>query len=171
MIGAVRNGMRLSLIGLALLAGLGASAVRAADPPARFGLPREARAIAVPGIVERARAGDALAQGQLGYLHEYGRGVPQDFALAAHWYICAAEQGEPTAQHLLGLLFDKGRGVPLDVIMSHKWLNLAAAGAGREEHDTFTRIRNAVATKMDAAQIEIAQDLARRWTPKRLPCD
>jgi uncharacterized protein len=161
---------------LVLLAVLGVCAVsggvRAADPAAGVFIPYEARdrAVTVAETVVLAKAGDVRAQGLLGYFYEYGRGVPQDFVLAAHWYTCAAEAGEPTAQYLLGLLFDKGRGVPPDVIMSHKWLNLAAAGAGLGERDAYTRIRNAVATKMNSAQIAIAQDFARVWVPKRLPC-
>ncbi|MDX6805933.1 tetratricopeptide repeat protein [Terrihabitans rhizophilus] len=167
---------RARLCRLLLLAVLAAcstlGAARAADPAARVFIPYEARelAVTVAETVVLAKAGDARAQGLLGYFHEYGRGVPQDFVLAAHWYTCAAEASEPTAQYLLGLLFDKGRGVPPDVIMSYKWLNLAAAGAGRDERDAYSRIRNSVSTKMNGAQIAIAQDLARNWVPKRLPC-
>src|SRR5215813_2786741 len=45
-----------------------------------------------------AAAGYARAQALLGFLYEYGRGVPQDYVGAAAWYTRAAEQGEPAAQ-------------------------------------------------------------------------
>lgn len=47
-------------------------------------------------------------------MYETGRGLPQDYMLAAAWYQRAAQQGYPRAQHLLGLLYDKGQGVAED---------------------------------------------------------
>ncbi|WP_081837759.1 tetratricopeptide repeat protein [Xanthobacter sp. 91] len=116
-------------------------------------------------LIPLAWQGDAKAQGMVGYLYENGKGVPQDFVVAAQWYGCAAEQGDPTAQYLLGLAYDKGRGVPIDVVLSQKWLILAAARAGKQERDTFTRIRDAVRTKMSRAQIAAAQEQAILWMP------
>lgn len=116
-------------------------------------------------LVPLAWQGDARAQGLLGFLYEYGKGVPQDFVVAAQWYTCAAEQGEATAQYLLGLLYDKGRGVPRDVVLSQKWLILAAARASKQERDAYTRIRDAVASKMSFAQLALAQELAIQWLP------
>lgn len=117
-----------------------------------------------------AWAGDSRAQGLLGFLYEYGKGVPQNYVAAASWYACAAEQGEATAQYLLGLLYDKGHGVPRDVVLSQKWLILATARASKRERDVYTRLRNAVATKMSPAQLAVAQRLAIEWAPApRLP--
>lgn len=116
-------------------------------------------------LIPLAWEGDAKAQGMVGYLYETGKGVPQDFVVSAQWYGCAAEQGDPTAQYLLGLAYDKGRGVPIDVVLSQKWLILAAARAGKQERDTFTRIRDAVASKMSRAQIAAAQEQAILWMP------
>ncbi|QRG06050.1 sel1 repeat family protein [Xanthobacter dioxanivorans] len=112
-----------------------------------------------------AFAGDARAQGLLGFMYEKGRGVPQNFVAAAAWYSCAADQGEATAQYLLGLLYDKGHGVQKDVVLSQKWLILAAARASRQERDVYTRLRDAVATKMSPAQRAVAQQLALEWSP------
>ncbi|MFS8039331.1 tetratricopeptide repeat protein [Xanthobacter sp. AM11] len=109
--------------------------------------------------------GDARAQALLGFLYEYGKGVPQNVAVAAQWYITAAEQGEPSAQYLLGLLYDKGHGVPRDVVLAQKWLILAAAGASRRERNTYTRIRDAIASKMSVAQLALAQQMAIAFVP------
>src|SRR5436190_8733450 len=91
----------------------------------------------VAKLVRAAEGGNARAQTRLGFMHETGRGVPQDYVVAAMWYRDAAEQGEPGAQHLLGLLYDKGFGVPLDLIEALKWVNLAAGRAPARYRDYY----------------------------------
>ena len=115
-----------------------------------------------------AERGQAEAQALLGYMYEHGSGVPQDQVIAAHWYLSAAEQGHAGAQYQLGLLYDKGHGVPQSWVIAYKWLNLAAARAQRRERDYYVRIRDAVASKLDAAQLAEAQWLATSWTPKQV---
>ena len=114
-----------------------------------------------------AAAGNARAQSLLGFLYEYGYGVPQDYVIAVMWYERGAAQGDPAAQYALGLMYDKGKGLLPDAVLAHKWLILAAAGAGRRERDAYIRIRDAVATKMGHAQIALAQALASEWTATR----
>jgi len=98
-------------------------------------------------------------------MHERGLRVPQDYLLAAMWYQRAAMQGEPHGQHRLGILFNKGFGVQLDLIEAYKWLNLAAAGVGRGERDYYTRMRNAVASKLTYAELTEAQRRSSHWQP------
>ena len=118
-------------------------------------------------IVPAAERGDARAQAYLGFMYQYGRGVPQSYRLAIYWYRRGAEQGNPTAQHLLGLMYDKGHGVRQDGIIAHKWLNLAAARTTKQRYrEYFLRLRDAEATKMTQAQIIAAQRLAVDWFPK-----
>ena len=81
-------------------------------------------------LLVEAERGSPVAQTYLGYMYQYGLGVPQDYVIAASWLHQAAEQGEPTGQFLLGLLFDKGYGVPQDWVEAEVWLNLAAAPRG-----------------------------------------
>ena len=48
------------------------------------------------------------------------------------------------------------------------WLSLAvarASAAGRDDHDTYVEVRDAVAQQMTAEQIAEAQRLAREWKP------
>ena len=75
------------------------------------------------------RSGVPPRETYLGYMYQYGLGVPRDYVLAASWLHQAAERGEPTGQFLLGLLFDKGYSVPLDGMEAEVWFNLAAAHA------------------------------------------
>ena len=52
----------------------------------------------------------ALAQHNLGFMYELGRGVPQDYNAAAKWYREAAEQGDAQSQDQLGRMYSMGRG-------------------------------------------------------------
>ncbi|MGJ4996962.1 tetratricopeptide repeat protein [Bradyrhizobium sp. HKCCYLS3077] len=114
-------------------------------------------------LITMAERGNARAQTMLGFLYETGQGVPQAYDAAAYWYRHAAEQGDTAAQYRLGLAYDKGHGVPRDDIAAYKWLNLAAARAPAHMRERYTRLRNAVATKMTRHQIALGQWHALRW--------
>jgi TPR repeat protein len=117
-------------------------------------------------LFAEAERGSPVAQTYLGYMYQYGLGVPRDYVLASSWLHQAAEQGEPTGQFLLGLLFDKGYGVPLDWVEAEVWLNLAAAHApGRQQQDYFARVRDAVAQKLTFNQLAETQRRASAWAP------
>jgi TPR repeat protein len=119
-----------------------------------------------PSLQVLAEQGNTRAQTILGFAYETGQGVPQNYYLAAKWYWRAAIRGNTAAQYLLGLMYDKGQGVPLDVISAQKWLILAAAHASGRQREYYMRIRDAVASKMDANEIFQAQYLAQQWTVK-----
>jgi uncharacterized protein len=112
-----------------------------------------------------AERGSPAAQTYLGYMYQYGLGVPRDYVLAASWLHQAAEQGEPTGQYLLGLLFDKGYGVPQDWVEAEVWLNLAAAHAVGTRQEYFARLRDGVAQKLTLDQLAETQRRASAWTP------
>ena len=116
-------------------------------------------------LLVEAERGSPVAQTYLGYMYQYGLGVPQDYVLATSWLHQAAEQGEPTGQFLLGLLFDKGYGVPQDWVEAEVWLSLAAAHAGAKQQDYFGRVRDAVAQKLTLNQVAEAQRRASAWAP------
>jgi|307.fasta_scaffold85505_2 TPR repeat protein len=118
-------------------------------------------------IIPLAVRGDAHAQAVLGFMYANGRGVPQSYDVAVDWYLRAAEQGDPTGQYLLGLMYDKGFGVTQNVVFAHKWVNLAAAHTPRHNRENILRLRDALASKMTQAQIELAQQLAVDFVPSR----
>lgn len=80
----------------------------------------------VEKLRQRAEAGNAAAQLDLGWLHENGDGVPQDDSEAVKWYRKAAEQGLPTAQSNLGMMLMEGRGGPADRAAGLEWFRKAA---------------------------------------------
>src|SRR5436190_89785 len=95
-LGVSRRGvrMKLSLV-------VGVSLALAAFVPAH-GAPLDGayRAGNYPRTIKRiapaAERGNPRAQAFLGFMYQYGRGVPQNYALATYWYRRAAEQGNPT---------------------------------------------------------------------------
>jgi len=157
--GFFRLVLALALLGLAVpaeAARLGEGAYRSGNYPR-----------AVKSVGPAAERGNARAQAYLGFMYQYGRGVPQNYDLAYYWYRRGAEQGNPLAQHMLGLVYDKGQGTPTDHVLAHMWLNLAAAATKGVEHEDNVRLRNAVASKMSLGQLADAQALAVNWVPKR----
>ena len=126
-----------------------------------------ARAAAI--FTREAEQGRADAQTYLGFMYANGRGVPQDEAQAAQWLRRAANQGTAAAQFLLGMMVDKGQGVKQDFVEAEVWLDLAVASAGPKQRDYWTRIRNAVASKLTRAELAEAQKRALEWRPIREP--
>ena len=109
-----------------------------------------------------AEQGIASAQNNLGWMYTQGRGVSQDYQEALKWYRRAAEQGIASAQNNLGLMYENGRGVRRDLIHAHMWYNVAAAALSGNEGKAAMKRRDHVASQMTAAQIEKAQEMARR---------
>jgi len=165
----MRKIANVGLIAFAVL--IASSAIVHAGPRSdgTASLARTSHASPVNKTHARADRGDARAQTMLGFMYEYGRGVPQDYAEAAYWYACAAERGHATAQYLLGLMYDKGHGTIRSGVLAHKWLNLAAAGARPGVREHYMRIRNAVAAKLTPAQLAEAQWLAHQFVALAQP--
>lgn len=91
---------------------------------------------AVAWYRKAAEKGYAPAQKKLGLCYEEGRGVPQDFALAAVWYTKAAEGGNADDQYNLGSRYQSGKGVPQDSVQAITWFRKAAErGHARAQSD------------------------------------
>lgn len=66
------------------------------------------------------------AQYLLGDLYAYGRGLPQDYALAIDWLRRAAQRGHSGAQSYLGSFYENGYGTDRDPVQAFVWYSLAA---------------------------------------------
>jgi len=161
----VKTSRWTTLVGAAVVASSLVAEALAADNRLPGGYRGNAGA-SLASLMRRSEQGDSVAQVRLGFMYQNGIGVPQAYVAAVDMYIRSAEQGNPTAQYLLGLMFDKGHGVVQDYILAYKWLNLAASRAPRRQSEYYTRLRNAVASKMTRAQIAEGQWLALNWVPK-----
>lgn len=119
-----------------------------------------------------AEQGVAPAQFHLGLMYERGRGVPQDYRAALKWFRMAAEQGYAGPQLNLGLMYERGRGVRRDFIRAHMWYNVAAAMLSGDDGEAAMKRRDHVASRMTAAQLEKAQEKARRCQQSKFKeCD
>jgi len=54
-----------------------------------------------------------------------GEDEPQDYTIAARWFLKAAEQGMVLAQDTLGAYYWAGRGVSKDVVKAYYWSSVA----------------------------------------------
>ncbi len=81
-------------------------------------------------IKQLAEQGDPFAQGLLGGLYEWGKGVKRDCVEAVKWYQKSAEAGEVIAQYRLGVLYGSSNwwcdGLQRNDAEAVKWLREAA---------------------------------------------
>jgi uncharacterized protein len=77
-------------------------------------------------FLERAKAGDAVAQYNIAVLYARGEGLVQDFFTAAAWFREAAISGNPAAQFNLGVLYERGLGVQQSMNEAVAWYRRAA---------------------------------------------
>lgn len=66
------------------------------------------------GFTFLANDGDAKAQYYIGFMHENGLHINQDFQEAAKWYKKSAKKGYPNSQIRLAQLYIQGAGVERD---------------------------------------------------------
>ena len=102
---------------------------RADAPPAAKAAGQLPNAIGSAALRSAALAGNPAAAYEVGLRFSEGRGVPQSFEEAAHWFARAAEHGVAPAQYRLGSLYEKGQGVKRDPQEARR-LYLAAAQQG-----------------------------------------
>lgn len=84
-------------------------------------------ATAVEVWAQLAEQGHENAQINLGYLYDYGQGVPQNYQLAAKYYRAAARQDSAIGQYNLALLIAEGKTTPLEGRDAYYWLKKSAA--------------------------------------------
>jgi TPR repeat protein len=126
---------------------------------------RQSYQLAAEIFLPLAEQWDPRAQTYIGVMYLRGKGVPQNFLVAAYWLHLAASAGYPEAQYFLGLIYDKGQGVVQDFVLAQAWLNLAVAHAEPRVRGHWVLLRDAVASKMSEAQLWEARKLAYEWRP------
>ncbi|MBL0517693.1 DUF2971 domain-containing protein [Aeromonas caviae] len=77
-------------------------------------------------LKEKAEAGDAAAQVELGNKYYQGIDVEQNNNLAVEWCRKAAEQGHPRGQNAMGIMYQNGFGVEQSFSEALAWYNKAA---------------------------------------------
>ena len=88
---------------------------------------------ALKKYTQAAKAGDAEALNNLGYMYSKGLGVPKDDAKALEFYKKAAAKEDFYAPFNLGLIYLKGLGVPKDSQKAAQWFSQAVEQPGQRE--------------------------------------
>ena len=106
-------------------------------------------------LQERARAGDPVAQFNMGVKYAEGIEVQQDYLEAARWYGAAADQGDAPAQFNLGLMFYQGIGLPKDLRYAYELFSLAAAQGDSRAQAGMTAVLGEVPKDIAAELLDI----------------
>jgi TPR repeat protein len=77
-------------------------------------------------LVEKAEAGDAVAQNNLGVYYAEGLVVTKNYKEAVKWYTKSAERGNVLGQYNLGTCYANGRGIAKDYKEALNWYTKAA---------------------------------------------
>jgi len=73
-----------------------------------------------------------MAQTNLGFMYEKGKGVLKDYKEAVKWYRKAADQGIAMAQNNLGWMYANGEGVLKSMTQAKYWIQKAYEGDDKE---------------------------------------
>lgn len=76
--------------------------------------------------MEKAIAGDAQAESNVGMMFYTGDGVPKSDTQAANWFQMSADGGNSDGEYNLGMMFLNGRGVVQNDASATKWLTASA---------------------------------------------
>jgi TPR repeat protein len=110
-------------------------------------------------LQQRAQAGNAEAEFELGARYASGEDVAQDYAQAVKWFTLAANGGQVLAAATLGAYYWAGRGVAQDDVSAYMWSAIAKEGGDEASKYRLTILR----ARMTAAQISQAEQRAASW--------
>jgi TPR repeat protein len=99
------------------------------------------RSDALAKLRERAEAGEAEAQYQLGLRLLHGVGVDTDYTEAERWLRLAAEHHLLGAQFCLGYMYDEGKGLPRDAQEAARWYEAAASGGDSDAQHNLALLK------------------------------
>ena len=96
-----------------------------ATPPVRHLAPAQDTP-EIGDLLRRADLGELEAQHDLCYRSKYGRGLPQDYQVAATWCTRAAIHGAESSQVLLAEMYLNGQGFEKNLAEALRWYKAAA---------------------------------------------
>ncbi len=108
-----------------------------------------------------AESGDAQAASNLGYMYEYGKGMPKNQNEAIKWYKKASDGGIAEAQNNLGYIYANGKGVPKDLPQAVILYSKAAEkGLAEAQYNLGVMYTNELATQVDYVKAYMWANLA-----------
>ena len=103
--------------------------------------------------IDKALAGDAGAQVDVGYAYETGDGVAKDMNQAIYWYRKGAENGNMYGQANLGWCYENGKGVERNPAQAFYWYKKSAdQGLARGENGLGLCYENGTGVAKDMNQ-------------------
>lgn len=85
-------------------------------------------------FMKAAELGQSIAQVNLAYCYEKGRGVDQNYEKAFEWYYKAAKQGDDEAQTAVGIFLQHGKGIKRNYVEAFEWFTKAAEQGNDRAH-------------------------------------
>ena len=76
-------------------------------------------------LVKQATSGNSNASLTIGFMYEYGEGLPQNYRLAFKWFLQAAKQKNNNAQTKVAFFYQNGLGVKQDYKKALFWFKKA----------------------------------------------
>jgi len=76
-------------------------------------------------FLQAARFGNGEAMYNLGIIHQFGPGAPQDLRQARRWYLKSARRQISAAMNAIGLMYEHGDGTPQDRVKAARWYRRA----------------------------------------------
>jgi TPR repeat protein len=110
-----------------------------------------------------AEQGSAAAQFNLGLLHYHGKGVAENRAEAARWFLRAAEGGFVRAQYRVAGIYEEGDGMEQDLARALMWFTIA----GKSRYRDARKQRKRLARTMPPTEISYAEMYVRQWNRDR----
>jgi TPR repeat protein len=127
--------------------------------------PTPSQPVSLGDVRKRAELGDPYEQVALATRYATGEDVQQDYTVALHWFLKAAEQGHVGAQDTLGAYYWLGHGAPKDVTKAYFWSVLARAG-GKEASKVRVAFMTSQLTRAQAQAIQReANDFLKQHPP------
>jgi putative methionine-R-sulfoxide reductase with GAF domain len=116
-------------------------------------------------VRRRAELGDPYEQVALATRYATGEDTRQDYGIALHWFLKAAEQGHVGAQDTLGAYYWLGHGAPKDVTKAYFW-SVLARSAGKEASKVRVAFMTSQLTRAQAQAIQReANDFLKQHPP------
>jgi putative methionine-R-sulfoxide reductase with GAF domain/Tfp pilus assembly protein PilZ len=112
-----------------------------------------AQPLGLEDVRKRAELGDPYEQVALATRYATAEDMPQNYTMALHWFLKAAEQGHVGAQDTLGAYYWLGHGAPKDVTKAYFWSVLARA-AGKDASKVRVAFMTSQLTRAQAQAIQ-----------------
>jgi TonB family protein len=110
-------------------------------------------------LIQRADAGDAEAEFELGQAYLHGEEISPDEHLGQHYLLRAADQGLPKAQFVMGEYAASRGDRPEDYMIAYMWYALAEKNGYKQSKKNLKEL----AAKMSAENIAEAKTRAQSW--------